>query len=158
MPDSLCPPPRAPRRPPLRALALALGAAGLAACHGIDIEQAVYAGNCGHAVDVTDRVAESCDDDGCRCDSACFAPSTDPAPGCAKDLRVTFRHRREGSETITCGPAQNDNFVFEVSADGDASCEMGSNCIANGNACGPANNPNGSCCSGFCDANGVCGL
>lgn len=131
----------------------------LAACGGpIEIEKAVYAGNCGQPVDVTDRVAGSCDDDGCTCDKSCFAPSDDVAPGCAKDLVVTFRHKREGSETITCGPSQNENYVFEVSADGDASCEMDTECIMNGNACGPANNPNGACCSGFCDENGVCGL
>jgi hypothetical protein len=112
-------------------------------------------------VDVTDAVADSCDDGGCSCDKSCFAAgntgSADPAPGCAKDLQVTYSFEGGSSQTITCGPAQDESYVFTVSADGDASCAAGS-CTMNGNACGPANAANGSCCSGYCDANGVCGL
>jgi hypothetical protein len=129
----------------------------IAACGGpIDIEKATYAGNCGSPVDVTDAVAASCGGDGCRCDKDCFAPSQDPAPGCAKDLQVTYSF--EGSsKTMTCGPSQDERFVFVVSSAGEGTCEAGP-CVLSGNACGPANAANGSCCTGFCDANGVCGL
>jgi hypothetical protein len=129
----------------------------LLACGGpIEIEEAIYAGNCDEPVDVTRDVAASCSGDGCWCDSSCFAQGEDPAPGCAKDLEVTFRYEGE-TETITCGPSRDQRYVFVVSEDGVASCEQGS-CVQSGNACGPANQDNGDCCSGYCDSNGVCGL
>jgi hypothetical protein len=139
--------------------ALRLGAVAwtLAACSSpIRIEEALYAGSCGEPVDVTRAVADSCGADGCWCDSACFAQGDDPAPGCEKDLEVTFRHNGQ-SDTITCGPSRDQRYVFVVSEDGAASCEAGA-CIQSGNACGPAGNPNGDCCTGYCDENGVCGL
>src|SRR5687768_2718909 len=72
-----------------------LSGALLFSCGGaIDIEEATYAGSCGNPVDVTDAVADSCDDDGCSCGKSCFANGItgidDPAPGCAKDLEVTY--------------------------------------------------------------------
>jgi hypothetical protein len=80
---------------------------------GIKIEKATYAGNCDAPVDRTSAVAASCDGDGCYCDKGCFASETDPAPGCAKDLVVTF-NAGAGSDTVTCGPENDESFAFVI--------------------------------------------
>jgi hypothetical protein len=131
----------------------------LLACGGpIDIEKATYAGSCNRPVDVTDKVADSCDDDGCRCDKSCFAAGLENhASGCEKDLEVTYSFEGGASKTITCGPTRDETYVFTVSAEGEASCAAGaSSCIRSGNACGPAGSAVAACCSGYCDENGVC--
>lgn len=69
---------------------------------GLTIESATYGANCGApAGNMTSRLAEACNGNG-RCDYVInYQVIGDPAPGCAKDYRATFRCPGTQRQTLT---------------------------------------------------------